>query len=166
MAKLFELTKDFLEAKEMLYDEEKDTETVLNTLDCIDCMIEEKADGYAKILQYIYGDISTVDNEIKRLTKIKKMLENRSKDLKEHLKQCMEVTGKTKFKTALYSFSIQKNGSVNPLKIDADVKDIPQEYLIPQPPKPDTNAIRKALEEGEVLPFAHLEERGTSLRIR
>ena len=129
-------------------------------------MIEEKADGYAKILQYIYGDISTVDNEIKRLTKIKKMLENRSKDLKEHLKQCMEVTGKTKFKTALYSFSIQKNGSVNPLKIDADVKDIPQEYLIPQPPKPDTNAIRKALEEGEVLPFAHLEERGTSLRIR
>ena len=166
MAKLFELTKDFLVAKEMLYDEEKDTETVLNTLDCIDCMIEEKADGYAKILQYIYGDISTVDNEIKRLTKIKKMLENRSKDLKEHLKQCMEVTGKTKFKTALYSFSIQKNGSVNPLKIDADVKDIPQEYLIPQPPKPDTNAIRKALEEGEVLPFAHLEERGTSLRIR
>lgn len=166
MAKLFELTKDFLEAKEMLYDEEKDTETVLNTLDCIDCMIEEKADGYAKILQYIYGDISTVDNEIKRLTKIKKMLENRSKDLKEHLKQCMEVTGKTKFQTALYSFSIQKNGSVNPLKIDADVKDIPQEYLIPQPPKPDTNAIRKALEEGEVLPFAHLEERGTSLRIR
>ena len=94
------------------------------------------------------------------------MLENRSKDLKEHLKQCMEVTGKTKFKTALYSFSIQKNGSVNPLKIDADVKDIPQEYLIPQPPKPDTNAIRKALEEGEVLHFAHLEERGTSLRIR
>ncbi len=166
MAKLFELTKDFLEAKEMLYDEEKDTETVLNILDCIDCMIEEKADGYAKILQYIYGDISTVDNEIKRLTKIKKMLENRSKDLKEHLKQCMEVTGKTKFQTALYSFSIQKNGSVNPLKIDADVKDIPQEYLIPQPPKPDTNAIRKALEEGEVLPFAHLEERGISLRIR
>ncbi|MCI9355831.1 MAG: siphovirus Gp157 family protein [Firmicutes bacterium] len=166
MAKLFELTKDFLEAKEMLYDEEKDTETVLNTLDCIDCMIEEKADGYAKILQYIYGDISTVDNEIKRLTKIKKMLENRSKDLKEHLKQCMEVIGKTKFQTALYSFSIAQNGGVQPVKVDADVKDIPQEYLIPQPPKPDTNAIRKALEEGEVLHFAHLEERGTSLRIR
>ena len=43
MAKLFELTKDFLEAKEMLYDEEKDTETVLNTLDCIDCMIDRKS---------------------------------------------------------------------------------------------------------------------------
>ena len=78
----------------------------------------------------------------------------------------MEVTGKTKFQTALYSFSIAQNGGVQPVKVDADVKDIPQEYLIPQPPKPDTNAIRKALEEGEVLPFAHLEERGTSLRIR
>ena len=166
MAKLLELTKDFLEVQEMLYDEEKDTETILNTLDCIDCMIEEKADGYAKILQYINGDVATVDNEIKRLTQRKKMLENRSKNLKEHLKQCMEVTGKTKFETALYSFSIQKNGGVDPLKIDVDVNEIPADYLIPQPPKPNTEAIRKAINKGEVISFAHLEDRETSLRIR
>ena len=166
MASLYELTENFLEVKEMLYDEEIETETALNTSDCINCMFEEKADNYAKIVQCMYGDIAIMDKEIKRLTKRKKMFENRSKDLIEHLKQCMELTGKTKFKTALYSFSIQKNGSVKPLQIDVDVNDIPTEYLIPQPPKPDTNAIRKALEEGATLHFAHLEERGTSLRIR
>ncbi len=166
MAKLFELTKDFLEAKEMLYDEEKDTETVLNTLDCIDCMIEEKADGYAKMIKYVEGQIVIAKSERERLYQREKMLEKRCKTMKEHLKQCMEVTGKTKFQTALYSFSIAQNGGVQPVKVDADVNDIPTEYLIPQPPKPDTNAIRKALEEGATLHFAHLEEKRTSLRIR
>lgn len=166
MASLYELTKNFLEAQEMLFDEEVEMETVFNTLDCIDCLIEEKADNYAKIMKYVEGQILIAKSERERLYNREKMLEKRCKKLKEHLQQCMELTGKTKFKTALYSFSIAQNGSVKPLKIDADVKDIPQEYLIPQPPKPDTTAIRKALEEGKTLHFAHLEERGTSLRIR
>jgi len=166
MASLNELTKNYLEVLEMFYDEEKDTETVLNTFECVDWSIEEKADNYARTFQYMKCDVSVIDDEIKRLSKRKKTIENRSNFMKERLKQSMEITGKTKFKTALYSFSIQKNGSVNPVKIDADVKDIPAEYLVPQPPKPNIEAIRKALEEGTKLPFAHLEERGTSLRIR
>ena len=160
MASLYELTENFLEAQGMLFDEEVEMETVFNTLDCIDCLIEEKADNYAKIMKYVEGQILIAKSERERLYNREKMLEKRCKTMKEHLKQCMEMTGKTKFRTALYSFSIAQNGGVQP------VKDIPQEYLIPQPPKPDTNAIRKALEEGEVLHFAHLEERGTSLRIR
>ena len=166
MASLYELTKNFLEAQGMLFDEDVEMETIFNTLDCIECLIEEKADNYAKIMKYVEGQILIAKSERERLYNREKMLEKRCKKLKEHLKQCMEVTGKTKFQTALYSFSIAQNGGVQPVKVDADVKDIPQEYLIPQPPKPDTNAIRKALEEGEVLHFAHLEERGTSLRIR
>lgn len=166
MASLYELTGNFLEAQEMLFDEEVEIETILNTLDCIDCLIEEKADSYAKIMKYVEGQIVITKGERERLYQREKMLEKRCKTMKEHLQQCMELTGKTKFKTALYSFSIQKDGGVKPLQIDVDVNDIPTEYLIPQPPKPDTNAIRKALEEGKILPFAHLEEKGTSLRIR
>ncbi len=43
MSSLYELTEDFLTAQEMLFDDEIDTETILNTLDCIDGMIEEKS---------------------------------------------------------------------------------------------------------------------------
>lgn len=166
MSSLYELTKNFLEAQEMLFDEDVKMETILNTLDCIDCLIEEKADNYAKIMKYVEGQILITKSERERLYNREKMLEKRCKKLKEHLKQCMEVTGKTKFETALYSFSIQKNGGVDPLKIDVDVDEIPPEYLIPQPPKPNTEAIRKAINKGEVISFAHLEERETSLRIR
>ncbi len=165
MYKLYELTRDFLKVKEMMFDEDVNIETIENTLDCIDCLIEEKADNYAKIIQDINDTTVSIENEIARLKQRKEMLQKRSDKLKENLKNSMEATGKTKFSTTLYSFSIRKNGGLQPLKIDADVKDIPEQYLIPQPPKPNMDAIRKALKE-DTLPFAHLEERGTSLSIR
>ncbi len=166
MYSLYELTGDFLTAQEMLFDDEVDTETMLNTLDCINCMIEEKADNYAKIMKFAEGQISLIKNERERLYKREKMLEEKCQKMKEHLKESLEITGKTKFKTALHTFSVCQNGGVQPIKIDVDVTDIPEKYTIPQPPKADMNAIREALLKNEVLPWAHLEEKGTSLRIR
>ena len=69
MYSLYELTGDFLTAQEMLFDDEVDTETMLNTLDCINCMIEEKADNYAKIIQFAEGQIYLIKNEIESLYK-------------------------------------------------------------------------------------------------
>lgn len=166
MASLYELTGDFLEAQEMLFDDEVDSETVLNTLDCIDCMIEEKADNYAKMIKNAKGLALIMKNERERLYKREKMIEEKCKKMKEHLKECLEITGKTKFKTALFTFSVCQNGGLQPIKIDVDVKEIPEEYTIPQPPKADTDAIREALLRKEDLHWAHLEERGTNLRIR
>lgn len=166
MSSLYELTGNFLTAQEMLLDDEIDTETILNTLDCIDCMIEEKADNYAKIMKYAEGQISILKKERERLYQREKMLEEKCKKMKEHLKESLEIVGKTKFKTALYTFSVCQNGGAQPVKLDADVKDIPEEYVIPQPPKPNTDAIREILLKNEHLTWAHLEERGTSLRIR
>lgn len=51
------------------------------------------------------------------------------------------------------------------MKVD-DPGAVPEKYLIPQSPKIDMDAIRKELESGVNLTFAHLEERGESLRIR
>lgn len=145
MSSLYELTEDFLTAQEMLFDDEIDTETILNTLDCIDGMIEEKADNYAKMINYVEGQISILKKERERLYKREKMLEEKCKKIKEHLKESLEIIGKTKFETALYTFSVCQNGGTQPVKIDVDVKDIPEEYTIPQPPKPDIDAIRKTL---------------------
>ncbi len=166
MSGLYELTGNFLTAQEMLFDDEVDTETVLNTLDCIDCMIEEKADNYAKIMKYAEGQISIMKKERERLYQREKMLEEKCKKMKEHLKESLEMVGKTKFKTALHTFSVCQNGGIQPVKIDADVKEIPEKYTIPQPPKVNINAIREALLKKEDLTWAHLEEKGTSLRIR
>lgn len=44
----------------------------------------------------------------------------------------MQLTGKTKFKTELFSFGIQKNP---PAVVIDNEEDIPKEYYIPQDPK-------------------------------
>ena len=89
-------------------------------------------------------------------------LANNEKRLKQHLYERMKDTGKTKFKTDLFSFGIQKNGGLQPMEIVPDVE-IPDEYCRKEP---DNMKIREALKKGAELPFAVLKERGEHLSIR
>lgn len=165
MSSLYELTQDFQTVMDMIDDGKTDGETLSNTLDCIDWEIEEKADGYAKVIRNIESDIAGLDTEIKRMQQKKAVLQNGITTMKENLYQAMITTDKRKFKTQLFSFTIQNNGGLRPLKIDSSVNEIPKEYLILQDPIPNNDAIRKLLET-ELPSWAHLEERGESLRIR
>lgn len=165
MSTLYELTEQYQTLMEMAYDPEVDDQTFQDTLEGLWGEIEEKADGYAKIITSIKADEDALKAEEDRLYARRKALENRRKRLMENLEANMREIGRTKFKTALFSFNIQKNGGPQPLVIDWAVEDIPSRYLIPQPPVPDNTKIRKLLEEKSVE-WAHLEPRGESLRIR
>lgn len=161
MATLYELTGQFKELLEMIEAEEMDLDTVRDTLEAIEGEIEYKADGYAKVIRELEGKTAVLKDEIDRLSKRKSVIENNIKNLKQALETAMRATGKTKFKTELFSFNIQKN----PPKLVIDKpEEIPEEYLIPQEPKIDTKAIKEILKEHE-LPFARLEQ-SESLRIR
>lgn len=162
MSNLYELTNDWNTVANMLYDEDVDEKMVLDTLESIEGDIEDKADGYAKIIKELEAKAKARKEEAKRLSDSSKTFENKVKFLKQNLFNTMKETGKTKFTTDLFSFNIAKNGGKQVLTIDGDV---PKEYtktIIEN----DTDKIRQALEKGEKLPFAHLEPRGESLRIR
>jgi Siphovirus Gp157. len=161
---LYQLTDDWLKLYELMSEPaDEDTEDViLDTIEGIDGAIEDKADGYAKIPTQLAGDSELLKEQIDRLTARKKAIDNNAKKLKENLQKTMELTGKTKFKTNLFSFGIQNNPAA--VAID-DESEVPDEYLIPQPSKIDKTAIKDALKAGEILSFAHLEQT-QSLRIR
>lgn len=165
MEALHTLTEQYSLLMNCLYDDDYDEDTLLDTLEGIEGEIEEKADGYAKIIQKIAGDAKLLKAEEDRLKHRREALEGRGAWLKNQLFMAMKTTGKTKFKTCLFSFNIQKNGGKAPIEID-DPEAIPEKYLLPQPPKVDMDAVRKELENGVALTFAHLEECGESLRIR
>ena len=74
----------------------------------------------------------------------------------------MKETGKTKFNTELFAFNICKNGGKQALTIDGEVPEEFTKIVVEN----DTDKIREVLESGENLPFAHLEPRGESLRIK
>lgn len=165
MSRLYELTEQYAILMSMMYDPEVDEQTVKDTMEAIWGEIEDKADGYAKIIISMKADVEVLKNEEERLFSRRKRLEDRSKWLKENLMANMQAIGKEKFKTALFSFSIQKNGGKEPLVIDGNLQDIPGKFLIPQDPVINNDAVRELLAEKQV-DWAHLEPRGESLRIR
>ncbi len=161
MATLYELTGQYRELLELAESEELDKQLIADTLEGLDGEIEIKADGYAKVIRELEGKADLLKNEIERLSKRKSAIENNIKSMKEALQNVMFITGKTKFKTDLFNFNIQKNP---PRLVIDKPEEIPEEYLIPQEPKINSKAIKDMLKEKE-LPFAHLEQ-SESLRIR
>ena len=163
---LYNITDDYLTVMEMLYDPEQDQQVIQDTLEGIMGEIEYKADEIAKIIKEIKADADKIKAEEMRLHSRRSLLEGKAAWLKDYLQANMEAIGVKKFKTELFSYNIQKNGGKQALTIDVeDVNDIPKEFLIPQDPIPNNDAIRTLLKTDKVA-WAHLEPRGESLRIR
>lgn len=161
MANLYEITGEFLELLEMASDESIDQKMINDTLEGVEFEFEEKADGYAKVIKTLEGDMDAIDKEIKRLTERKNTVKNNIASIKKNLENAMQVTGKKKFKTLLFGYNIQKNPSS--VVIDDETK-IPEEYYIPQEPKLDKKSLGVFLKENKV-PWAHLTQT-EGLRIR
>ena len=162
MRNLYELTGGILKLYELLEGEEIDEEVFSDTMESLELELEDKADGYAKIIANLNNDVSGIDAEIKRLTDRKNATKNHIAYLKKNLEQSMTVTGKRKFKTSLFSFNIQKNP---PKLVVDDVMAIPDEFLIEVEPKIDTAAIKESIKNGHEYEWAHLEQT-EGLRIR
>ena len=162
---LYELTEQYEEVLNLLYDGETDEQTILDTLESIEGEIEDKADNYARIIKNLSAEAEMVKTEADRLNRRRKSLEDRADWLKKTLKANMEFIGKTKFKTALFSFSISKNGGKQPMTITENLGEIPNKFLIQQAHLVNKEAVRELLADKEVE-WAHLEPYGTHLNIR
>ena len=161
MATLYELTGQYLELLEIA-EEEGDATVVIDTLEAIEGEIEDKADGYAKVLKELTGKINMLDDEIERLQGMKKVIKNNMDRIKNSLEKSMVVTGKKKFKTALFSFGIQKNpAAVSVLKESA----VPEQFWKPQDPVLDKKGLLAYLKENGDTEYAVITQ-SESLRIR
>ena len=165
MATIYELTDDWKRLMEYIEDPDVDQDVLLDTWLDLDGELEAKADGYAKVMAEEKAKADALKAESDRLTARRKTIESKMERLKRALEQMMESTGKTKFKTELFSFGIQKNPPSVKIK---DVDAVPIDYMVPQPMKVDMTAVKnylKSLKEGETCEWASLEQ-GESLRIR
>lgn len=155
---LYELSLSFQEVQNM----ELDPEVMKDTLDSINDAIENKAENIAKLIRNLESDVSAFKEEEDRLKTKRQAAENKVKWLKTYLEDNMKLTGKTKFKSGMFNFSIQKNpASVN----ITDERIIPEDFLIPQPPKVDKNSLKELLKSVVEIPGAELKQT-ESLRIR
>lgn len=162
---LYELSESYQYILSLVQDEEADEKLLLDTLESIEGEIEDKADNYAKIIKSLEAEAQALKSEEDRLATRRRAREKNITLLKTRLEEAMRVTGKTKFKTDLFSFNIAKNGGKAPLKLDVGINDIPMEFFKHTEKELDNDLIRRSLDEGKIN-FAHYEERGESLRIK
>ena len=155
---LYELSLAFQDVQNM----DLDPEVMKDTLDSIEDAIENKAENIAKLIRNLESDVSAYKEEEDRLKTKRQATENKVKWLKTYLEDNMKLTGKTKFKSGRINFSIQKN----PVSVNiTDEKIIPEEFLIPQPPKVDKTSLKEILKRGIEVPGAELKQT-EGLRIR
>lgn len=158
---LYELTAVY----QQLQNQIESGENVDDLMQEINDELESKADGYARVIRNMEGSIDAFKAEEKRLAEKRRSLENAVDKLKRDLFDSMKSTGKKKFKTELFTFSIQKNGGAMPVIVDVPTDQLPDDLVIVSE-KPDLKAIAKLIEETGDLTYAHFGERGESLRIK
>jgi len=158
---IYDITKQWLEVQELIESGDIEKEALFDTLEAIEGDLEYKAESYAKIIKNLEKDINGIKEEEKRLSEKRKSLENNIKKMKNILEESMKVTGKTKFKTELFSFNIQKN---TPSLIIDNEDSVPEEF-INIVKSVNKSLIKDRIKSGEVFDFAHLES-SESLRIK
>ena len=162
---LYELTEEYQQLLALAEDPDVDDEVLSDTMNALEGEIEVKADGYAKIIKALEVQTEGLKEEEQRLYFRRQSVESHIRRMKANLEVAMIATGKTKFKTDLFSFGIQKN----PPSVVMDeqcIENIPEIYLIQQEPKLDRAKIKEDLKAGKDLEgIAHLVQ-SESLRIR
>lgn len=161
---LYELSDEYLRLLEYVEDSEIDDDVIRDTLEGLTGEIEDKVNGYCGVIAQLNSDANGLEEQICRMTDRKATLDRNIRRLKQSLQDNMELIGKQKIKTPLFSVWVQKNAPTLKLDIE-DAKQLPAEYLVPQEPKVDKAKIKEELKAGAEFDFAHLEQ-SKSLRIR
>ena len=163
MGTLFNLVGEF----ETLYalatsENTEDEQVFLDTLEALKGELEIKAGGYTHVIKQLEMEVDGCDNVLEQFQKKKKVRSNAIKRMKDALIEAMDAAGVESISAGEYNLKIAKNGGLQPLKIDGEVPDNFKKVIY----EDDKDLIRKALNDGEELEFAHLEPRGRHLNIK
>lgn len=160
---LLTISNDFKPLRDML-ESETDKDIIMDTLEALQGDFEYKIEGCACVYDQLKAQAEMAQKKANAWDEISKALENNVIRLNNYMKLCMENAGLKEITTDMHRIKIVKNGGKLPLSIDEGC--VPEEYTKTEVKQvPDKDKIRKVLESGECLTFAHLEDRGTHLKI-
>lgn len=119
---LYQITNAFpmLMAQEEMTEEDK-----LKVEEELTKLLQEKSQNIIGYYRNNELTIQAIKEEEKRISEMRKSLENRNENFKKYVKECMENAGFTKIETTLGSLSIAKS----PISVEISNEDeVPSEY--------------------------------------
>lgn len=150
---LYTLTNDLQQLEAMLEDEdcEVSRECLMDTLEAVEGEYTDKVSAYCKLIKNLKAEAEDISKEVKRLQAKKRSREKSIERLKDTLATSMQLVGKEKVKTPLFSLYGLKQDKL------CIIGDVPEEYKVEYTTKKtDEKAIKQALLDGKELGFAKL----------
>ena len=164
MNELFNLVGEYREVYNMLTDPEIDEETVNGTLEAIMGEIEVKAEGLIPIFERLDMEIDACKKHKDEWAEAEKVRKNRKARLWDMVKDTLVALGKTDLQAGDMTLHIQNAGGKLPLIVDPNAT-VPERFT-KLTIENDNELIRKALDNGEELDFAHYGERSKVMKIK
>lgn len=160
--KLYELTQNYRNLESLLDNlgekEGLTVEMIHGALGQVEDDINTKIENTCKVIKEIEADSIGIDEEIKRLSALKKQKENAVKKLKEYVEFEMNGIGLNKVEGKLFKISFRKSKVVKVL----DETKIPKEFIkVKTTESISKTDLGKALKSGEVIEGAELVENKT-----
>lgn len=164
MNELFKLVGQYNQVYEMLTDPDVDIQTVQDTLEAILGEIEANAAQIVPILERLEMEIDACKKHEAEWNKRRKVRENNYKWLKAQIISAMDAIGQKTIQAGDVTFNIQNVGGKQAIEY-VDGVTVPEKYT-KLTIETDNDLVRKALDAGEELNFAHFAPRGRTLRIK
>lgn len=158
MSNLYELAASYRELADKLEDSELPQEVITDTLDAESGDLLDKVINVAKLIKNMKATVVARDTEIERMHIRNEAEEKKIEWLENYLLSCMEMANLPKVQSPWFVVSVKQNP---PSTIIDDQAAIPADFLreIPAVPAsyvPDKSLIKKAMNDGFIVPGAHL----------
>lgn len=155
---LYQIADQYLDDLAKLSDLDLPPEAVADTLEGLQGALEVKATNVAMYARNLEAAAEQIKAAEVAMAARRKAIESRADHLRTYLRDNMMRTGISKIECPYFKLSLKKNPAA--VVIDDEGK-IPRElYIYPEapPPYPDKKAIKAAIEAGQHLDGAHLEQ--------
>lgn len=139
--KLYEITNSINQVKKFV-----DNQDELNEyLEQLDLELQDKAKNIFMLIKNIEAPVVAIDDEIKRLSEMKKSYQSKASNLKNYISYTMQKNGIEKIESDIVKFSFRKSETIEII----DESMIPSEFInIKEVKTVDKIAIKKAIKAG------------------
>ncbi len=164
---LYEITQDFNELLDLLSqaqetNDQEQISLIESALEISEENFRDKANNYVKFIRSEEVGLTAIDEEIKRLTALKKSKISKIDKLESRLSTSMQTIGLDKYDLGLFKLSFRKSTSVDVQDVELLADDF---KTVKTTTEPDKIAIKKAIEAGQEIAGASLKT-SASLQIK
>ena len=158
MFEAFELAAEYRQLAELLAERYDDERVIADTLESISGPLDERLENLAKMVRNIESAAAGVRQTMESLERRHAALQRAAERARRLILDLMQMAGRDKANTALFSIAVRKNPPQVVIDREAALPPAFFTQHAPPPPTPDKKAIAAALKAGIPVPGAHTEQ--------